>query len=143
MIAGLMQKRQLQIIDILKFAARAHPSVEIVSRRIDEPISRYGYRTLFKRVSQVAHALQELGVRSGDRVATLAWNTNRHLEMFYAVPGTSAVLHTVNPRLSDDHIVDIVNHGESRVLAFDKSFLPLVSRLRERFTPVKTVILIS
>ncbi|MBD3759306.1 MAG: long-chain fatty acid--CoA ligase [Rhizorhabdus sp.] len=143
MLPGLMQERQLQIIDILKFAARAHPTVEIVSRRIDEPIFRYDYAGLLARSSQAAGALGALEVRAGDRVATLAWNTHRHLELFYAVPGLGAILHTVNPRLVDDQIAYILNHAESSVLVFEKSFIPLVERLASRLTSVKTFILMS
>lgn len=143
MIPGLMQKRQLQIIDILKFAAQAHPAVEIVSRGIDEPIFRYNYKNLLRRSSQAARALQQVGVKPGDRVATLAWNTHRHLELFYAVPGIAGVLHTVNPRLSDDHIIYIINHAESAVLVFERTFIPLVERLSPSLTSVRTFILLS
>src|SRR5262245_49389838 len=92
MIPALMQPRPLQIIDILKFAATAHGSVEIVSRLVDEPIARSTYANELKRAERCAGALRRLGVRSGDRVATLAWNTHRHFELFYAVPGLGAVL---------------------------------------------------
>lgn len=143
MIPGLMQHTPLQIIDILKFAARAHSTVEIVSRRIDEPVSRYTYAGLLERAAQAAQALKALGVSSGDRVATLGWNTHRHLELFYAVPGIGAVLNTVNPRLFDDQIVYIINHAESSVLIFEKSFIPLVERLAPQLRTVKTYVLMS
>jgi len=143
MIPGLMQQRPLQIIDILRFAARAHPSVEIVSREIDEPIFRYNYREFASRVERAARALSALGVRSGDRVASLGWNTHRHLELFYAVPGMGAVLSTVNPRLFDEQIVYVMNHAESEVLLLEKSFLPMVERLAQRFMHVKTYIVLS
>lgn len=143
MIQGLMQRQPLQIIDILKFAARAHPKVEIVSRRIDEPIFRYNYRELLNRADRAAQALRRIGVQPGDRVATLAWNTHRHLELFYAVPGLTAVLHTVNPRLTDDQIAYIINHGGSKVLLFEKSFISLVERLAPRLTEVETFILLG
>ncbi len=143
MISGLMQDRPLQVIDILRFAARAHPSVEIVSRGVDEPIHRYDYRRLLQRVGQLASALLGLGVHSGDRVATLAWNTHRHLELFYAVPGVSAVLHTVNPRLAEDQIVYVVNHGGSEVLAFERTFLSLVARLAPRLSSIRHFILLG
>jgi acyl-CoA synthetase (AMP-forming)/AMP-acid ligase II len=81
---------------------------------------------------RLANALKRLGVRSGDRVTSLAWNTHRHLELFYAVPGIGAVLHTANPRLFDEQIVYTINHAESGVLLFDRSFAALVERMAPR-----------
>ena len=129
MTASLMQTPALQIIDILKFAAAAHAKREIVSRLVDEPLWRYDYAGLLARAGRLGNALRRLGVKPGDRVATLAWNTHRHLELFYAAPGVGAVLHTVNPRLFDEQIVYILNHAESGILFFDRSFLPLVERI--------------
>jgi acyl-CoA synthetase (AMP-forming)/AMP-acid ligase II len=143
MIPGLMQQTPLQISAILQFAARAHPTVEIVSRQIDEPIVRSNYAELARRAEKTAKALAALGVKSGDRVSSLAWNTRRHLELFYAVPGLGAVLNTVNPRLSDEQIVFIVNHAESAILIYEKSFITLVERLAPRFRFVKTFVLLS
>jgi 3-(methylthio)propionyl---CoA ligase len=143
MIPGLMQTTPLQIIDILKFAAAAHGAREIVSRLVEEPIWRYDYARCLARTEQAAKALARLGVKSGDRVASLAWNTHRHLELFYAVPGLGAVLHTVNPRLFDEQIVYIMNHAESSVLLFDKSFLAQVERLAPQLKSVKTFVMLS
>jgi acyl-CoA synthetase (AMP-forming)/AMP-acid ligase II len=143
MIPGLMQQRPLQIIDILNFAASAHPTVEIVSRQIDEPMVRSTYAGLAERAERAAKALTALGIKSGDRVATLGWNTLRHLDLFYAVPGLGAVLNTVNPRLFDDQITYIMNHAENRVLIYEKSFIPLVERLAGQFKTVETFILMS
>ncbi len=143
MISGLMQPRALQVIDILKFAARAHSGVEIVSRLVDEPIARFTYSDSLKRAERAAKALQRLSVKSGDRVATLAWNTHRHFELFYAVPGLGAVLNTVNPRLFDEQITYILNHAEAGALLFDKSFLPLVERLAPQMQTVKSFVMLS
>jgi len=143
MIAGLMQRTPLMIGDIIKYGAAAHGDREIVSRLVGEPIWRYDYRGLRKRAGQAARLLARLGVAPGDRVASLAWNTHRHLELFYAVPGTGAVLHTVNPRFSDDQIVYTINHAESRLLFVDRSFLPLVDRLRSRIPSVERFILLA
>lgn len=143
MIPGLMQPRPLQIIDILKFAATAHGSVEVVSRLVDEPIARSTYMEELKRTERAAKALRRLGVKSGDRVASLAWNTYRHFELFYAVPGLGAVLNTVNPRLFDEQIVYILNHAEAGVLLFDKTFLPLVERLAPQMRTVTTFVMLS
>jgi fatty-acyl-CoA synthase len=143
MTQGLMQTAALRIIDILRFAATAHPKREVVSRLVDEPIWRSDYQGLYSRASALANALRRMGVQPGDRVASLAWNTHRHLELFYAVPGVGAVLHTANPRLSDDQIAYTLNHGGSRILFFDKSFLPIVERLRARLETIATYVMLS
>lgn len=143
MIPGLMQQTPLQVIDILKFAARAHGGVEVVSRLVDEPITRSTYAAELRRTERAAKALQRLGVKAGDRVATLAWNTLRHFELFYAVPGLGAILNTVNPRLFDEQITYILNHAEAGVLLFDKSFLALVERLAPKLETVKTFVMLS
>ncbi len=143
MTAGLMQTPSLQIIDILKFAATAHARREIVSRLVDEPVWRYTYAASWRRTAQLAHALTRLGVRHGDRVTSLAWNTHRHFELFYAVPGLGAVLHTANPRLFDEQIVYTINHADSSVLLFDRNFLAVVERIAPQLTSVKTFIMMS
>jgi fatty-acyl-CoA synthase len=143
MILGLMQTTPLLVSGILRYAASAHGGREIVSRLIDEPPWRYDYAGLAKRAAQAANALTRLGVKSGDRVTSLAWNTHRHLELFYAVPGLGAVLHTANPRLSDEQIVFTINHAGSGVLLFDRNFAELVARLAPRLTTVKTFVMLS
>ncbi len=143
MSTGLMQTPPLQIIDILKFAASAHARREIVSRLVDEPIWRYDYAGCLRRSAQAANALKRLGVKPGDRVATLAWNTHRHLELFYAVPGIGGVLHTVNPRLFDEQIAYTLNHAESGILLFDRNFLPLVERLAPQLPGIRAFIMLS
>ncbi|MFY8140050.1 MAG: AMP-binding protein, partial [Caulobacter sp.] len=105
MILGLMQDVPLLTTNILTHAEVAHGRVEIVSRTVEGRVHRYDYAGLARRTRQLARALQGLGVKSGDRIASLAWNTHRHLELFYGVPGLGAVLNTVNPRLFDDQIV--------------------------------------
>jgi 3-(methylthio)propionyl---CoA ligase len=142
-LPGLMQPRPLQIIDILKFAAIAHAKTEIVSRLVEEPLWRYDYAAALKRSERAAKMLAGLGVKAGDRVATLAWNTHRHFELFYAAPGVGAVLHTVNPRLFDEQIVYILNHAESGVLLFDKTFLPLVERLAPQLPHIRAYVMMS
>ncbi len=143
MTAGLMQTPPLQIIDILKFAASAHARREIVSRLVDEPIHRYTYADSLRRTAQTANALRSLGVKAGDRVTSMAWNTHRHFELFYAVPGLGAVLHTANPRLFDEQIVYTINHAESAILLFDRNFLTTVERIAPQLTTVKTFIMLS
>jgi acyl-CoA synthetase (AMP-forming)/AMP-acid ligase II len=143
MIPGLMQPRPLQVVDVLRFAATAHGQVEVISRLVDEPIQRSTYALELTRTERTAKALHKLGVKSGDRVATLAWNTHRHFELFYAVPGLGAVLNTINPRLFDEQIEFILNHAEPEVLLFDKSFLPLVERVGPRAASIKSYVMLA
>jgi acyl-CoA synthetase (AMP-forming)/AMP-acid ligase II len=143
MTTGLMQTPPLQIIDILKFASKAHAKRQIVSRLVDEPVWRYDYAAALGRAAQAANALKRLGVKAGDRVSSLAWNTHRHFELFYAVPGIGAVLHTANPRLFDEQIVYTINHAESSVLLFDRNFLAVVERIAPQLTSVKTFVMLS
>jgi fatty-acyl-CoA synthase len=136
MIPGLMQQTPLQISAILRFADQAHPRREIVSRQIEGPIWRYDYAGLGRRAAQAAHALEQLGMKAGDRVSSLAWNTHRHLELFYAVSGAGAVLHTANPRLFDEQIAYTINHAESRILLFEANLRPTVERIAARLETV-------
>ncbi|ATC33430.1 long-chain fatty acid--CoA ligase [Caulobacter vibrioides] len=143
MIPGLMQTTPLMISGILTYAAQAHGAREIVSRLIDEPLHRYDYAGLARRAAQAANALTRLGIKAGDRITSLAWNTHRHLELFYAVPGIGAVLHTANPRLFDEQIVYTINHAESGVLFFERNFQALVERIAPQLTTVKTFVMLS
>ena len=141
MISGLMQDAPLQISSVLRYAAQAHPGREIVSRLLDEPLWRYDYLGLAARSAKLAHALGRLGVASGERVSTLAWNTHRHLEMFFGVTGIGAVLHTANPRLSDEQLAFTIDHAGSRILFFDRNLLALVERLAPRLETVRTFVM--
>jgi fatty-acyl-CoA synthase len=126
MLQGLMMRMPLLISSLIRHADRHHGDVEIVSRRVEGDLHRYTYRELQRRARQLANALEGLGVRSSDRVATLAWNGHRHMELYFAVSGSGAVLHTINPRLHAEQIAWIVNHAEDKALFFDLTFLPLV-----------------
>ncbi len=130
---GLMSERPLLVSAIISHAATYHGDAEIVSRTVEGPIHRYTYGEAERRSKQLARALLHLGVEPGDRVATLAWNTFRHVELYYAISGIGAVCHTINPRLFDDQIVYIVNHAADRLLFVDTTFLPLVERLAAKF----------
>src|SRR5437899_837893 len=134
---GLMQDRPLLISSLVEHAATFHPETEIVSRRPEGGTRRTTWRGIRDQARQVAGLLRDLGVRQGDRVATLAWNSDRHLALYYGVSGSGAVLHTVNPRLFPDQIDYIVNHAEDEVLFFDACFAPLVEKLAPRFKTVK------
>jgi len=140
---GLMMKTPLLLSSILTHAAHAHGDVEIVSRTPDNEDHRTTYKGLYKRSSQLAHALVALGVKQGDRVATLAWNGYRHLELYYGISGLGAVCHTINPRLFVDQIVYIINHAEDRFIFFDQSFVGLVKELMPRCPIVEQWILLG
>src|SRR5947209_17782990 len=132
---GLMSERPLLISAIIKHAAVYHRDTEIVSRTVEGVIHRYTYEAAERRAKRLALALLKLGIRPGDRVGTLAWNTFRHFELYYAISGIGAVCHTINPRLFDDQIVSLINHAADRLLFLDPSFAPLVERLAPHFPP--------
>lgn len=137
---GLMQDRPLLISSLIEHAATFHGQTEIVSRLPEGPVRRTTWGAVRDRSKQVANALAELGIAAGDRVATLAWNSDRHLALYFGVSGSGAVMHTVNPRLFPEQIVYIVNHAEDRVLFFDITFAPLVAQLADQFTTVETYV---
>jgi acyl-CoA synthetase (AMP-forming)/AMP-acid ligase II len=137
---GLMQAQPLMISSLLEHARRYHPDTEIVSKTCEQTIVRSNYRTLSHRAKQMAQSLIAMGVKPGDRVATLAWNTHRHLELYFAVSGIGAVLHTVNPRLFPEQIEYILNHAESGVLFFDITFAGLVGDLTPALPHVRRFI---
>jgi len=134
---GLMQDRPLLISNLLEFAERHHGDGQIVSRRVEGDIHRYTWADCARRARQVANAVEAEGLLFSDRVATLAWNGYRHLELYYGVSGSGRVLHTINPRLHSDQIAWIANHAEDQVLCFDLSFLPLVQAVHARCPTVK------
>lgn len=140
---GLMQDRPLLISSLIEHAARYHPQVEIVSRTCEGPTVRTDWRALSRRVAKLANALKRMGIKPGDRVASLAWNTHRHLELYFAVSGIGAVLNTVNPRLFPEQIDYIVNHAENRMLFFDITFAGLVSGLSEKLPTVEHFIALT
>jgi acyl-CoA synthetase (AMP-forming)/AMP-acid ligase II len=126
---GLMQEHELLISSLIRHAAVHHGQREIVSRSGDGGLHRTNWAEVERRSRRLARALESAGIRSGDRVATLAMSTFRHLECFYGVSGMCAVLHTVNPRLFREQIAYIINHAEDRVLLLDAEFLPLVESI--------------
>ena len=134
---GLMQNQPLLISSLLEFADRHHADGEIVSRRVEGDIHRYTYKDMAARARQVARVLDGMALSAGDRVATLAWNGYRHLELYYGVSGSERVLHTLNPRLHPDQVVWIVNHAEDQVLFFDLSFLPIIQAVHARCPTVR------
>jgi len=137
---GLMQDRPLMISSLIEHAAAFHADTEIVSRLPEGHVRRTTWSQVGEHAKQVANALAELGIGQGDRVATLAWNSDRHLALYFGVSGSGAVLHTVNPRLFPDQIAYIINHAEDRVLFFDITFAPLVSQLAPELKTVRTYV---
>ncbi len=129
---GQMMQQPLLISSLLVHAERHHGEREVVSRRVEGDIHRCTYRELAARSRRMARALARLGVKAGERVATLAWNGHRHMELYYAVSGSGAVLHTLNPRLHPDQVVYIADHAEDTVLFFDLTFLPLIQAVAGR-----------
>jgi acyl-CoA synthetase (AMP-forming)/AMP-acid ligase II len=145
---GQMMERGLLISSLLVHAENCHADTEIVSRRIEpaEGAARFhrsNWRELGARARRLANALARLGVRQDDRVGTLAWNGYRHLELYYAVSGSGAVIHTVNPRLFPEQIAWIINHAEDRVMFFDINLAPLVEKLAPLCTGVQTWVAMS
>ena len=134
---GLMQQQSLLISSLIDFAERHHGDGEVVSRRVEGDVHRYTWADVANRSRQLANALDALKLSQGDRVATLAWNGYRHLEMYFGVSGSGRVLHTLNPRLHPDQVVWIANHAEDQVLCFDMTFLPLVQAVHARCSSVK------
>lgn len=129
MLQGMMMDRPLLVSGVLEHAARANPESTVVSANAAGERSRYTFRDIRRRVHQLAHALIRLGVKPGDRIATLAFNSNRHLELYYATAGIGAVCHTINPRLFPDQISWIANHAGDSLLFFDTVLTPQVAGL--------------
>jgi fatty-acyl-CoA synthase len=138
-----MQDWPLLIHKIIDFAGIQHGGQEVVSRLVEGPIHRIGYRDLRGRALKVAQRLARDGIKLGDRVATLAWNTHRHLEAWYGITGIGAIYHTVNPRLFPEQIAWIVNHAEDRALFTDLTFLPILEALQDKLPTIERYIVLT
>ena len=134
---GLMQKQSLLISHLIEFAERHHGDGEVVSRRVEGDIHRYTWSDVARRSKQVANTLDAAKLAFSDRVATLAWNGYRHLELYFGVSGSGRVLHTINPRLHPDQIAWIANHAEDQVLCFDMTFLPIIQAIHSKCNSVR------
>src|SRR6266849_8360140 len=124
-----MMNQPLMISSLIRQADKNHGDTEIVSRTVEGPIHRYTYRAAHVRARRLARALSRLGVEAGDRVGTLAWNGYRHFELYYAVSGMGAVIHTINPRLFPDQLAYIIGDAEDAIVFFDLTFTALVEKL--------------
>ncbi|MDB5426905.1 MAG: long-chain fatty acid--CoA ligase [Phenylobacterium sp.] len=140
---ALMQDWSLTLDKIFDNAARWHGDREVVTRSVEGPVVRTTYAGLHARAKQVSHGLLEAGVRQGDRVATMAWNSSRHLEVWYGAIGVGAVLHTLNPRLFPEQIAYIVNHAGDEILFADPSCAPLLAEILPNCPTIRRVIFLS
>lgn len=141
MLVGEMMEAPLLISTLLDHAESVHPSAEIVSRRCEGDIHRYTMKDAAVRSRQVANALKRLGIKTGDRVATLAWNGYRHFEMYFGISGYGAVMHTINPRLFPEQLIYIINHAEDRWIFVDLTFVPLLEKIQEHLNVEGFVVL--
>lgn len=140
---GLMMDAPLLIPNILEYAAKYHPAKDIVSRNEDSSLHHYTYADAAKRTRQLANALVRLGLKRGDRIATLAWNNYRHFELYYGVPGAGFICHTVNPRLFKEQIEFIINDAQDQYIFVDPCFAPLVEAMIINLPTVRGVIVMG
>ncbi|MCH7932276.1 MAG: long-chain-fatty-acid--CoA ligase [Proteobacteria bacterium] len=140
---GLMMDTPLLTPSLIAYAADYHGDTEVVSRSVEGPIHRYSYREAYARIQRLANALTRLGVRAGDRVATMAWNGYRHFELYFAISGIGAICHTINPRLFHEQITYIVNHAEDRFIFADITFVELLESLQGRLGAVEGYVIMT
>jgi fatty-acyl-CoA synthase len=140
---GLMQDWPLTLDKILDHAAATAGGREIVTRSIEGPMVRTTYAQAHARAKQVSHALKELGVGHGDRVGTLAWNTARHLEVWYGVMGIGAICHTLNPRLHPDQVCWLIRHAEDKVIFTDLTFAPIILANIAKLPCLRAVVILT
>ena len=140
---GLMQDWPLRVTTIIDHAARFHGDREIVTRTVEGPIARTTYKEVHLRARKVAQALTKLGVKEGDIVATMAWNTARHLEAWYGIMGLGAVCHTLNPRLFAEQLVYIINHAEDKIVFLDLTFVPILEGIADKLPKVKAYVIMT
>jgi fatty-acyl-CoA synthase len=138
-----MQDWPLLVHRVLDHAATQHGNREVVSRSIEGPIHRTTYAQVRKRALKVAQRLEREGIKLGDRVATLAWNTWRHLETWYGITGIGAVYHTINPRLFPEQILYIANHAEDRMMFLDLTFVPLMEKLQDKLPMIQRFVILT
>ncbi|MGI3166671.1 long-chain fatty acid--CoA ligase [Pseudooceanicola sp. 200-1SW] len=140
---GMMMHRPLLVSNILEYAMNAHRKAGITSARTEGDIHSYTYPEAGARIAQLAHALRRRGIQIGDRVATLAWNGYRHFELYYAIGGIGAVCHTINPRLSAEQLIYIVNHAEDRILFLDTTFVPVIAAVKDHLPDDLTYVIMT
>jgi len=140
---GRMMETPLLISSLIEHAGMVHGSQEMVSRTVEGPIHRTTWRGVGDRARQLANAMTSIGIRAGDRAATLAWNTHRHVEVYYGVSGMGAICHTLNPRLHPTVLTYIINHAKDRVLFVDLTFVPLLEAIATHLDTVETYVVLT
>lgn len=140
---GNMMYQELTISSLIKHAANNHGSAEIISVETTGDLSRSNWKTVEHNARKLASALEKLGIKKGERCATIAWNNVRHLEIYFGVAGAGMVCHTINPRLFPEQLIYIINHAQDQVLFLDKTFLPIAAKLGEHLKSVKHVVLMG
>ena len=134
---GAMQDWPLRVMKLVDHAEREHGDGEIVSAWADGSTTRTNWREVARDARKMAQALERLGIKPGDRVATLAMNHAHHLIAWYGAIGMGGILHTINPRLFEDQLEYIANHAEDRVLLYDRAFAAVVERMKPRWTTIE------
>src|SRR6201992_517842 len=140
---GLMQDWPLLCHRIIEHAAKYHGTREVVTRSVEGPIHRTNYAEIHARALKVSQRLERDGIKLGARVATIAWNTWRHLEVWYGIMGIGAICHTVNPRLFPEQIAWIVNHAQDRVVMVDITFVPVLEKIAANMPSVERYIVLT
>ena len=140
---GLMQDWPLLCHRIIEHAARYHGTQEVVTRSVEGPIHRTTYAQIHTRALKVSQSLERDGIQLGDRVATIAWNTWRHLEVWYGLMGIGAICHTVNPRMFPEQIDWIVNHAQDRIVIADLTFVPMLEKIASQLPSVERYVVLT
>jgi fatty-acyl-CoA synthase len=140
---GLMQDWPLLCHRIIEHAAAIHGNQEVVTRSVEGPIVRTTYKQIHERALKVSQALDRAGIKLGDRIATIAWNTARHLECWYGIMGIGAICHTVNPRLFPEQIAWIVNHAQDRIVVTDITFVPVLEQIAAKMPRVERYVVLT
>ena len=140
---NMMQHWPLLVGRIIDHAARYHPNRAVISRDTDGVIRSSTWSDVHLGARKVTQALRRMGIKPGDVVGVMAWNTRRMLDVWYGVPGAGAVLHTLNPRLFADQLVYVINHAENKILLVDADLLPVIANIRDRLETVEHVIVMA
>ncbi|EAT13977.1 long-chain-fatty-acid--CoA ligase [Bermanella marisrubri] len=140
---GQMQDSPLLVSQLIDHAAKVHGHQQIVTKTVEGHWHEYTFKDAQKRSKQLAQALLKLGIKDGDVIGTLAWNTHRHYECWYGISGMGAILHTINPRLFPEQLIYIINHAEDQYLFLDTTFVPLVEALLEHIGKVKGFVIMT
>jgi len=139
----VMQEFPLTVGKILDHAAKYHPNRQIISRSVEGPITRTNWSNIQCQAKKLSQVLVSMGIKTGDTIGVMAWNTARHFEVWYGIPGAGAVNHTLNPRLFADQLVYIINHAEDRLLLIDFDLVPIIENIWDRLETVENVIVMT